>query len=279
MIENGVGVGPCFNNTYDGGGEPSPYLDGVEPSTVFQLSSAIEASTDGADGFYNNIVPFSSPNSAYDFEDMEAVDDDTAVINLVGTAGTQSAYHNLDGSQYWRLNGTNPDPLKHACRSGTSGWFAIAWQTADSTSDGVMLLDTRHDDYTGTGIFIRKQGNEKVQMYVANPSGTAFALSSVQDVPLSTDTVTLVSWDGSNVNFWVDRSGTKETKALVFPTNTTSESTQQSYMLANYAEGNRNNSSNQIYGMAYGTAFIDSDAQAVAMMENLETMYNRTFLA
>lgn len=257
----------------DAGGDgalPILTLDGVETSTCFDCDVTLPSGYSGTT-LFNKIENPNDGASQSDY-DFTAVD-----MTLSGTAGTSAAKltQPTGGGYLQILNPAGPF-IRNIGRSGTSGWLAAAWLTNDSTGD-LFLFDSRNNTVdSGNGLAIRKRGNETFNLLLNNQGGLIQVASTSNTMPLNTPVLTIFSWDGTNVRFWVNNTATSEIESLSFSTDTDLINDEAFYAMQNYLGSNSGDSSTELKGIYGGDDYIN-DTRASNISGVLEARHGETY--
>ena len=105
----------------------SPYLDGIESSTIFDLDSRITESYGGTGQTWANLVASPADSSSQTDHDRTLGADDSSSTDdpsFVGTAGDSAAYFAHDGGDWF--NGTVlTDFMKDIHKDADDFWFSV----------------------------------------------------------------------------------------------------------------------------------------------------------
>lgn len=249
--------------------DPKAPLSAVESSTVFDFDATIGASNDGTSAWKNLIASPADGSAQTDYQ---------LDITGMGFQGTQDEadariVHNRLG--YPNQPNHTGDFITKIAQSGRSGWLTFAYKHNDTNTR--FLFDNRNTT-NGAGVFARKMSSEIVQFFVSNGTGNTIASSS-DTVPINTDTVTIISWDGSNVRFWLDNSGVGEEVSLSIPIDTSTLSDENLIYNINYTEqASTSFGANLLWhaNLSGGNEYLD-DTKANAIVEALSARHGVTY--
>lgn len=265
------------------GGVASDFLDGVIPSTVFDLDATISDSYGGSGQIWANLT--TSPNdgetqTAYDFfrgADVNVASDDPT---FTGSAGSNAAYWLLDGGDHFSLaSGTNTDflsGLHKTSGAGSGPWTVGAAFRVIGTPGSQGLFGTTNGSTNGVEMFIVDSTTIRINV----TRGSTFVINNFTVPALSTgdDILFIITGDPTVTDdlklYW--NSTTPITDSDM---NTDTSSTDASTLMKLAALRNgifELFADTRIYGYFAFNEFI-SDAQAALVFAHLELRHNRDY--
>jgi hypothetical protein len=274
----------------DEGGGGSAYIDGVISSAVAELNATQSASYDGSSQNFLNLVSTpadGSSQSDYDYYLGNSSSSDGDDPTFSGPAGTTGAKFTFDGTDYFiSQNFTNQTAFRNAHRSDVSGtWFAVAFRTPD-TFDNAFDSPFGSGCWNGgdDGVAIYNRLSEEMELWVCGGGSAVIAIDTGTGFySTDTDTILIVSWDGTsttnNVKYWMNTC-TASTVSATFNTDTgQSNEASGTAIAATPNEGGIagvQDSEFEFYIFAMGNEYID-DTKATDIFEYLETEKNIDF--
>ena len=256
----------------------SPYLDGVLPSTVFDLDATIAASYGGSGTTWSNLVASPADGAAktdYDFYTGDGATSST-YPTFNGTAGNAAAYWSFDGGDYFRKkDGVITDFLQRIHNYGLAGkgfwavWagniptpasIASVFSTSDAASEGCLLQILTS---TGYGRIRRRH------------SGGGSSMDSTVSVTGSNKLV-IVSFNNETgaFRYWIN-----STTVTSNGTNTTVSSAASTGVPVIGAEtdfGGALPNASRLYSFAMGNEYLD-DNKAAIIIAHLNARHSRTY--
>ena len=271
-----LGLGLGLGKQQGGGGgnppDPSPYLDSVIDSVVFEVDATVSGSYSGLGSTWANLTPIPADGedrSAYDFSFY-------GTPNFVGTAGTTGAHFTLDnGADAFQI-AANTGFIKklHKTTGGTAWWFLFAGESLDSTWPFSTLFATG----TSNGSGVRVLGINTEGISVFHYGEGTFQSSNGSTVPSPTgDVLVLASYDNGEITIWA-QSTTKEEISLTPTPTTTDPDSLLSLGAAANGTGDPEISTARsaqwkLRTFAMGNEAITSDAVAADIISHIETRH------
>lgn len=260
-------------------GPSSPYLDGVLPSTIFDLDSTQAESYSGAGVVWFNLVRHCADGSAPSAYNMLRGNGSTPtnLPSFIGTAGTQDAYWLMDGNDYFMAqSGVHTAFTQSLHISGTSNWwFAIAMRTAADDSNTSGLITTQNGA-TQPGIRIVHTASEVLSL-VQRGDSTTNTLNTTAVMAGGTDYVILVSRNqaDSKTAFYLNSTTPDIYNQTFTPATTPATNCLMFGVLAASMTGYIDNGA-RIYTMAMGNSYLTA-SDAGKILTHLRTRHGRAY--
>ena len=266
-----------------GSGPVSSYLDGVLPSTVFDLDATITASYPGSGVTWANLATPAdgSAKTAYDFYRGDGATS-TTYPTFNGTAGSAAAYWSFDGGDNFRLkSGTNTDFFNnlHKTTGGTNFWVAVAFNINDGslTNSEFLFSSLSTPSSAYNGLALRTLSSENLSLFqsgetlssVSSTTGATFTAIGPHIAIFSrstSSTITRIWVNGlarENIDTTWDASSTNPTGSFVIGSNNTSTSY---FLTANI----------NMFSFAMGNEYLD-DTKAAAIRSHLAARHVRSY--
>lgn len=256
----------------------SPYLDGLIPSTVFDLDATIAASYGGSGVVWSNLTAY--PADGADRHDYDFVLGDGSTSStfptLTGSVGDPGAYWHMDGNDFFRLqSGNNTAFLAnlHKASSGQDFWIAAAVRLVSGGNH--TLLSTRPtSSSTARGLSFDHFNNNFCRLAQhAGSGGANFATPSDITVPLEAVFVWSHSRSGNQSRLWLNSASPFNQAAHTFAGN---EDTTGFLHIGSSGGDWRSTNNTQIYSMAMGNEYLDS-GQVTRILSHLRARHKRAY--
>jgi len=252
-------------------------MKGVVVSCVLDLDVTKSASYPGTGQWWHNLVTAPADGSAQNDYHFTLGTNDGAATNdpaFTGSAGSPSAYFNMDGGDYLRIP-ANTDFINalHKTTGGTAFWIAIAFRAVDSGA--TTVLGTRTGSGTSNGIALTLSSSERFNLSQGNGSAQVSTSTDTQTaVTPGTDSVVIYTYSGGSVRSWVNRLSKLE-QNITFGA-TSSAAAGRLTLGATAADGSAVANNTRIYALSMGNAFID-DADAAKIFAAYESRHVRDY--
>lgn len=262
-----------------------PYMDGVLPSTIFDLDATIAASTDGASQTWSNLIAApadGAAQSAYDFyrgADAGVSTDDPA---FNGSAGGSAAYWSVDGGDYFNTTlGTNTDFLKKLHKDDVYDWWlAVAFRTPSSFGNTHNGLFGSIGNGSLNGIrLLYLATSDVIRLNRCTTAGTVNTdVVGTGAIATSTDYLLIVSFQKNTLALkaWLNArtaSFSGASSALTSPGDCASP---HNVMAGGNGGGNAASSGFRCYGISMGAEFLD-DARAGLILNHYNARHGRFY--
>lgn len=245
-------------------------IQSVVSSCVFDLDATQIPSYSGTGQVWSNIVlnpADSEPQTAYNFNLGSGSGSGADDPVFTGTAGTQSAYWALNGSQYFSFaSGSNTTFLNAIQKTtgGTNFWFAIPFRF--KSSGAVQGLFATNSATTQVGFRVTISATNQIQLQVRGDTGNvSTSASSFSALVDGTDYLYVVSMDGTTVRQWLNSPFAVE---AAFTKNAcTSNGTASLKIAAQGSGASPVASGTRVYSLSGGNGFIqDTDTVKIAQV-------------
>lgn len=259
-------------------GNASPYLDGIIPSTVFDLDVTQMKSYPGSGQLWMNMTENpadGAARSAYDFMLGNAVEHTLNDPTYNGTG--KSAYWSYNGYQWHTLNGPQTNFLTKLHRSDNvvPFWAVICWKTPPSYSGANRLFgsSTLSSVY---GIQMQYQPNGSITFsFSGNSQGNSISLNTI--LPTDQDNIIIFSFDPatSTRRSWINN------RTVTESTITQRIRTEDSDGLFSIGSANGGLSAvefgTRIYSLSMGNRFLTS-TDALKIIDHMNARHGRIYV-
>ena len=259
--------------------EGSPYLDGVLPSTVFDLDATIAASYGGSGTTWSNLVASPADGAAktdYDFYTGDGATSST-YPTFNGTAGNAAAYWSTDGGDYFNLkSGTNTAFLNglHKTTGGSDFWLALTF-SADSPATSQTFFGTGNTGTTADSVGIRYSSSNTIDF--RQRAGTSISIVSSANIIANLSTNILIvshSHSGNQTRFWINTPVADE-KSHVF-VSAANNATNRAQIFARGDGAGFMDANTRLYSFAMGNEYLDDNKTAI-IIAHLNARHGRTY--
>lgn len=257
-------------------------LSAIVSGCVFDLDATLTASYDGTSQRWSNLITApadGAAQSAYNVTRGAAISASTDDPTFVGTAGDAAAYFNLDGGDFFQLEGSNTTFLNSLHRTDITQPFTLGYvvRTSSTTATAGICTSRAVTSNSGQGVAtvivngawsaIGMSGDTAVVVGYDNPPPSySNATNFLIIVSYDPATTTLRSWANGTL---VSSSFTKNTSVTNPP--------DAKMRIGAYNNGAFNSSNGSRYYAAFAlNEFIDS-TKAAAIKAHYELRHGRTY--
>lgn len=256
------------------------YLDGVVPSTVFDLDATIPASYSGSGMIWRNLTshPADGSDAAdYDFLMGDGVTSSTFPA-FSGTPGSTEAYWHMGGDDYFHLKrGANTDFVGniHKTTGGGDFWIAVSARLISGLAAAYLSTRTT-SNFTSTGTSFEQLNNNFCRLSQSNGSEQPnFATASAVSIGPDYLFVWSHSAAGNQSRLWLNSTSITREATHTFASSTAASS----LLYIGSSSGGANPVPNnvRIYSVAMGNGYLDA-TQGAQIVAHLRTRHKRAYV-
>lgn len=253
-----------------GGGWSHTVLGSIVSSCVFDLDATISDSYGGSGQTWANLETTPADGSgqtAYDFylgaNNTATTDDPT----FTGSAGSQSAYWDLDGGDYFSLAGSMTTFINslHKTTGGSDFTFILVGYIPDLGAN-TGYFQTGGTGSTSVGVRINLSSSEVTTLRMRG--GSAAVSVTGQTLPITTPFVTTVAYKDSDTSYYYSVNTTTQSSKTFTKNTTTTDPT------ANCWIGRGNGTTHMPSGTRIYAASMFNAAISDTDLGNIITEYN-----
>ena len=255
------------------------YLDGVVPSTVFDLDATISASYSGSGTLWHNLTSHPADGSdATDYDFLLGNGSTAPTFPAFSVApGSTEAYWHMGGDDYFHLaRGANTNFINnlHKTSGGENFWIAVAVRLISGSATAYVSTRTTMD-FSSTGVGFEQLNNNFCRLSQSNSNGQSnFATASA------------VSIGPDYLFIWSHSAATSQSRLWLNSTSITREATHTfgistdpaSLLYIGSSSGGANAAPNnaRIYSVAMGNGYLDAD-QGAKIVNHLRARHKRAY--